>query len=40
MVEEMNLAVGQSVYVIVKLRRLRYFEAEDHKKAFSEEGTH
>jgi len=37
MVEEMNLAVGQSVYVIVKLRRLRYFEAEDHKKAFSEE---
>ncbi len=37
MLEEMNLNVGQSVHVIVKLRRLRYFEAEDHKTTFSEE---
>jgi ABC-type Fe3+/spermidine/putrescine transport system ATPase subunit len=29
-VDEMNLAVGQQVHVIVKLRRLRYFEAEDN----------
>jgi ABC-type Fe3+/spermidine/putrescine transport system ATPase subunit len=28
--EEMNLQVGQEVHVIVKLRRLRYFEAEGH----------
>jgi ABC-type Fe3+/spermidine/putrescine transport system ATPase subunit len=35
--EEMNLKVGQEVHVIVKLRRLRYFEAEGHRTPFSEE---
>lgn len=37
MLEEMNLEVGQKVYVIVKLRRLRYFEAEGYETCFSEE---
>jgi ABC-type Fe3+/spermidine/putrescine transport system ATPase subunit len=35
--EEMNLKVGQEVHVIVKLRRLRYFEAEGHETPFPEE---
>lgn len=32
--EEMNLEVGREAYVIVKLRRLRYFEAEPEKESF------
>lgn len=38
MVEEMNLEAGQNVYVIVKLRRLRYFEAEGDKGGFTDRG--
>ncbi len=40
MLQEMNLTVGQEVYVIVKLRRLRYFEAEANKTHFYEEERH
>ena len=32
--EDLNLEVGQEVYVIVKLERLHYLEAESHGAIF------
>lgn len=34
--DEITVAVGKEVYVIVKLRRLRYFDVEDRKTGHSE----
>jgi molybdopterin-binding protein len=35
--DEIAIEEGKEVYVIVKLRRLRYFETESHKTVFPEE---